>query len=148
MPVNDAVVGAIAGGGFALAGVALQQALAINSDKKRFRRERMAIREDQCTKAFADLVVGGRRVQRALVDRDRKAVGAQDRLAAEVDKLAESAALVRVLVTDRALLQCVEEFEDVAKQLQTRPSDGEQILQLTPLIALIQTYEAKRLATL
>lgn len=141
------MIGTFAGGGFALAGVALQQAFAMRSERRRFQRERIAHREDQCTQALADLVVAGRRVQRALGDRAEKTVGAQERLAVEVDRLAESSALVRVLVTDASLIEGVEEFEDSAKRLQGRPLNSEEVLRLTPLIALIQTYISGRMVT-
>lgn len=126
--------------------MALQQVLGLRSDRQRFRREGSANRDDKCIQALADLVVAGRRVQRALVDRDEESPGAQVRLANEVDKLAESAALVRVLVTDAALLKGVEQFEDTAKRLQMAPPDGREILRLSPIVTLIQTYEARHAA--
>lgn len=57
------------GGGFALAGVALQQAFGARSERRQYKRDTTDRAHGEQHAAFVDLVKVARRVQRALVDR-------------------------------------------------------------------------------
>jgi ribosomal protein L4 len=134
---------AVLAGGFALAGVATQQAIAMLNDRRRFRREALSRSEAEQHDAFVQLVTAGRRVQRALVDRDesRGSLAASERLADELDRLTESAVVVRLIVRDESLLAIVEAFEEHAKRLQGQLTPTDDHLRLTDLIEAIQRFE-------
>lgn len=140
MAVNDAVVA----GGFALAGGAMQQLIVMLNEGRRFRREALAISGVEQHAAFVQLVTAGRRVQRALVDREDfgGSEAAAHRLADELDGLTESAVVVRLIVQDDSLLAAVEAFEEHAKRLGDHPHATEGHLRLTGLIGSIQRFEA------
>lgn len=137
-------VDAALGGGFALAGVALQQAFTTRLEKRRFDRDRIARAHEEQHAAFVDLVRVARRVQRALVD--RSATPSSDRvreaLAQEVDRLTEAVATIRLVVDDAGLVRRVEEFEAQAKLLEEEGS--QEPLLLTPLIETLRGYEGSR----
>jgi hypothetical protein len=90
---------AIMGGAFALAGVALQQMLTWHGDQRQSVRARQDRSDHERHIAFVELIKAGRRVQRALVDRDAEPTSAvvRERLAAAVDGLAETVAVVRLV---------------------------------------------------
>jgi len=135
---------AFLGGGFALAGVALQQAFAWRTAENRYSRElRDRTRQEQHF-AFIELVKVARRVQRALVD---LADGLDDRTIAtlnrEVDRLTEAVATVRLVIIDDDVVSAAEAFEERAKHLEAAGRwDDTQVLKLTPLIRALQKYEA------
>ncbi len=104
---------ALLGGGFALAGVALQQAIVWHSEHRKYRRARRDRVLEEQHLAFLDLVKSARRVQRAL--RDIEAGDAPDEaratLAREVDQLAEAVAVVRFVVADDEVTKAAEDYE-------------------------------------
>lgn len=137
-------VDAALGGGFALAGVALQQAFTTLSEGRRFDRDRIARAHQEQHDAFVDLVRVARRVQRALVDRSAAPNGERVReaLAQEVDRLTEAIATIRLVVEDARLVDKVEEFEAQAKMLEEEGT--QEPLLLTPLIETLRKYEKSR----
>ena len=142
------------GGGLALAGTTLQQALAWRSDQRRHVRERAERLRQEQHDAFIELAKSGRRVQRTLVDLTDKAKAGRltdDDVAPfrrEVDALAEAVAVVRLVILDDAVVAEAEKFEALAKKIQ-RTQDwtftGQSKLELTPLLRVLQTYEAAAL---
>lgn len=107
-------------GGFALAGVAMQQLIAMLNESRRFGREALVRVSGDQHAAFVQLVTAGRRVQRALVDIENSgsSSAAAQRLADELDRLTESAVVVRLIVHDDSLLAVVDAFQDHAKRLE------------------------------
>ena len=133
---NMAINEAFLAGGFALAGVAMQQAIAMLTERQRFRREQIVRNRAEQHEAFVQLVTSGRRVQRALVDRDERPdldVTAE-RLADELDGLTEAAVVVRLIVRDQMLLDAVESFEAHAKRLEAQGHPTSDHLMLSGLI--------------
>ncbi|WP_028650218.1 hypothetical protein [Nocardioides halotolerans] len=139
--MNDAVLA----GGFALAGVITQQVLAMVHEGRKHTRDRTAQLAREQHEALVQLVTAGRRVQRALVDRDRSAddASANQRLAVEVDRLTEAAVVVRLVVPDKSLVSAVEQFEDRAKRLEDNTHARAERLELTQLLEEISRFEGR-----
>ncbi len=140
---------ALVGGGFALAGVALQQGFAMRQDRSRHRRARQDREHAEQHAAFVDLVKVARRVQRALVDLAAapEDEGAHRTLAHEIDRLTEAVAAIRLVVPDEALVSVIEDFEEQAKDLERAGRwQYEQRLRLTPLIDSLRQYQARTAA--
>ncbi|WP_157598433.1 hypothetical protein [Phycicoccus sp. Root101] len=138
MGVNDGVLT----GSFALAGVALQQLIAMLAESRRFRHQAAATSDLERHAAFVQLVTAGRKVQRALVDLE--AYGSEDaaeRLGNELDRLTEATVVVRLIVQDESLLAAVEAFEEHAKRLEEHRGAAAGHLRLTELIRSIQQFE-------
>jgi len=116
------------------------------SEERRHRREREdRVRQEQ-HQAFVDLVQAGRRVQRVLVDleQDPSSKPLEERLGQELDRLTESVATVRLVVTDQDVVAAAEAFEDKAKEFERRREwRREDTLRLSPLINLLQKHEAQ-----
>lgn len=133
------------GGGFALAGVALQQAFSARSERLRYRRDASVRLVHEQHQAFVEMIKSARRVQRALVDREDAPLDPAPlaALALEVDRLTESVAAIRLIVGDEDLVAAVERFEEHAKGLELAgPGSEQQPLRLTPLIEVLRQYEA------
>jgi hypothetical protein len=131
-------------GGAALAGVALQQLLTWRSEGRRTQQEKVERGRQEQHAALVDAVKAGRRVQRALVDLKAPPdpTSAQRVFGAEVDRLTEAVAVVRLLVIDERVLRQADAFEEHAKRLERhyRPED-QGALRLSPLIDTIRQYE-------
>jgi hypothetical protein len=99
--VDDALLA----GGFALAGVALQQSLSLWSDSRRTARDEATRYRSETHDAFVKLVAAGRHVQRALVDRDQaeQSPAVANRLAEEIDRLEH--------LTLTPLIETIQRFE-------------------------------------
>ena len=135
------------GGGFALAGVALSQVFTARAERQRYTRSLRDRRHAEQHEAFVDLVKACRRVQRALVDLDSAPADSTcvAAVAQEVDRLTESVATLRLVVTSRDLVATIERFEEHAKQLERARRPNVQVpLRLTPLIETLQAFEAAR----
>jgi hypothetical protein len=146
-----ALTDALVGGGIALAGVALQQLFTLRADTRRYDRERRDRAHDEQHAAFVDLIRTARRMQRVLADLgDRPAdLEARARLSEEVDRLAEAVSVIRLVVVDAAgVVEAAEDFEAQAKRLEQADKwDNTDVLQLTPLIKVLQGYEINRVGS-
>jgi len=143
------------GGGFALAGAALQQIFSGRAEARRFGRDHEERTRNEQHQAFVDLVSTGRRVQRALVDctsTSQPAAVSRAALEVQLDQLTQAVAVVRLVVDDQQIVASAEDFEAVAKALEDAVIVGEptlhQRLELTPLIGRIRAYEQGRLPSL
>jgi hypothetical protein len=141
---------ALLGGSFALLGVALQYGLAS--------RTRQADHADAMQKtiwekriaAYAELVVDGRRVQRALKDEALAGIRTTEstsRIRLEMDRLAQSVAIVRLLGSP-SVSEAVQGFEDqvgqaAALEPDQRLGSDNVLMQLGPLITLMQRETAR-----
>lgn len=130
-------------GGFALAGVALQQSFASHSARLVYQRNPRIASETSSTPPSLTLYEsaggfsGHSSTWRGPLDS-----AAVANLAYVVDALAETVAAVRLVVADEALVEQVEAFEEHAKALERRVA-GLGHLKLTPLIEVLRAYEAR-----
>lgn len=140
MVLDEAVIG----GAFALAGVGIQQAFTVASDRRRARADRARALLDQRVNLYTQVITAARRVQRALKDSstgrgDRTSTEA--RLARELEQLAESVAAMR-LFTSPQTSSALERFEEKARDLYHRPPDEraepDEDLRLGPMIRSLQ----------
>ena len=137
-------IDALIGGGAALAGVGLQQAFSRSGEQRRYTRDQEESFKREQHLALVDVVKSGRRVQRALVDLETGAPGAdaEEVFAREVDRLTEAVATVRLMVTDADVLEEANRFESQAKRLEHSHDASDQgSLRLTPLIDAIRRFE-------
>ena len=138
---------ALFGGGFALAGVTLQQTLTWHNDKRKSARDRIDRERQEQHLAFVELVKAARRVQRTLVDLNAASIApdSSEALGREVDRLAEAVATIRLMVVEPDVIAAAEHVEDRAKELEGLKQPTELVLlQLTPLIETLQRYEGRR----
>ena len=130
-------------GGFALAGVLVQQAISARNDAVRRRADRVDRSHHEQHLAVIDVVKSGRRVQRALVQCS-EAGGSSSTVAllqSEVDQLAEAVAVVRLLVRDEAVIEAARALETKAKKLLKDQVWDSTRLQISPFIREVQRLE-------
>lgn len=142
---------ALVGGGFALAGVAMQHAFSHFSESRRAAEARNERRREERHEALVEAIKAARRVQRGLVDTVTGQHSDDDRFTLEyaINALAEQVAALRIVVDDEGVVDAFRQFEAKAKDLQrdppteVPPDDSPEMLRTSPLIAAIQRYEAR-----
>jgi hypothetical protein len=141
----DTLGPAAIGGVFALLGVAVQYGLASRSQRAARREERSRAAIERRQVAYAQLIVDGRRVQRALKEealQRRRTAESELRVRQALDQLAESVATVR-LVGGPDVSRAAQAFEDEAREAQrleprVRTSGDQYLIRLGPLIDILR----------
>lgn len=141
----DTLWPAALGGVFALLGVAVQYTLASRGQQEGRREERRRALLERRLSAYTQLIVDGRRVQRALKDEalqgDRTAESGL-RVRQELDRLALSVATVRLLAGPE-VSAAAQNFEDEARDAQrleprVRTTGDPYLIRLGPLIEILR----------
>jgi hypothetical protein len=138
---------ALAGGGAALSGAAVQQLLSWHSQQ----RVRAYTEQDrtrvELNHAFADVVKAARRIQRSVADLALDTSGDEARAALrkDVDDLSDAAALVKLMTPDKEVVAAVESFEQQAAEIERGNREAQEThLRLQPLIDAMQSYDGDR----
>jgi hypothetical protein len=141
----DTLGPAAIGGIFALLGVAVQYGLAARSQRQARSEERRRASFERRNSAYTQLIVDGRRVQRALKDealQQARTPESEQRVRQALDQLAESVATVR-LVAGSQVSSAAQAFEDEAREAQqlepkSRTTGDQHVIRLGPLIEILR----------